>query len=239
MTTNSAVMQATIPMVEALFLPKIPVEEVIRRVEAESIAALDLVADCKITSDAEYSDAGELLKAVKRMGAELEAARTAVTKPVNEHLRQFNALFSPTQARLDLIESRFKALTSTYVRAKAAEQQRLLREAAVAAMAHAAVTAPLNASPAQVEAARTAAADAVLSVHATMSQAALHAAPSVAGISHTERWDWAVADLSLVPREFLMVDQSKVTAAVKAGTRQIAGVNIFPVTQTRVVSGKS
>lgn len=40
-------------------------------------------------------------------------------------------------------------------------------------------------------------------------------------------WTGEVVDESLVPREYLVVDQTKINAAVKAGQRSIPGVNIY------------
>ena len=48
---------------------------------------------------------------------------------------------------------------------------------------------------------------------------------SVKGITKT--WAYEVEDLSLVPREYLMLDEAKVKEAIKAGTRIISGIKIF------------
>lgn len=48
---------------------------------------------------------------------------------------------------------------------------------------------------------------------------------SVKGITKT--WAYEVEDLSLVPREYLMIDEAKVKEAIKAGTRIISGIKIF------------
>jgi len=40
-------------------------------------------------------------------------------------------------------------------------------------------------------------------------------------------WDFELTDLSLVPREFLMLDEAKVKAAIKLEVRNIPGVRIF------------
>lgn len=47
----------------------------------------------------------------------------------------------------------------------------------------------------------------------------------VKGITRT--WVHEVEDLSLVPREYLMIDEAKVKEAIKAGTRIIPGIKIF------------
>lgn len=48
---------------------------------------------------------------------------------------------------------------------------------------------------------------------------------SVKGI--TKSWAHEVEDISLVPREYLMIDEAKVKEAIKAGTRIIPGIKIF------------
>ena len=41
------------------------------------------------------------------------------------------------------------------------------------------------------------------------------------------RWTWEEQDINLVPREYLMLDASKITKQVNAGVRQIPGIKIF------------
>ena len=47
-------------------------------------------------------------------------------------------------------------------------------------------------------------------------------------------WKHEVIDASAVPREYLMVDDKAITAAVKAGIRNVAGVRIFEDAEMRV-----
>jgi hypothetical protein len=47
-------------------------------------------------------------------------------------------------------------------------------------------------------------------------------------------WDFKIIDPLLVPREFLIVDEKMVRAAVKAGVRQIAGIEIFEDTRISI-----
>lgn len=192
-----------------------------------AVAVLDhLTATNKITDDDEYTSALDLLKHIKQMANELEDARTSITKPVNENLREINAQFTEPSSRLQLIERRLKTLTATYVNEKRAEQQRMVAEAA-AELARSQASGAGQSTPEAAE-----------KYVATVQQAATSSAPAVAGVSFTEKWDWSVVDLSLVPREYLCVDTTKVNAAVKGGARQIPGLNIFSTTQARIVAGK-
>lgn len=200
-------------------------QELINNTNAQAIAVLDAVAGLQITTDEEYESAVDILKEVKRAANDLEAARTAITKPMNDAVKAVNAQFTEPSSRLEIAERRLKQMTAKYVADKRAEQQRMIAEAALAAAA---------ARASQPDAAT----DVAKAVEQAVTLAAAAAAPVVSGVSFSERWDWSVSDLSLIPREYLRVDDTKINAAVKAGVRSIPGVRIFSTTSTRVVAGK-
>jgi hypothetical protein len=56
--------------------------------------------------------------------------------------------------------------------------------------------------------------------------------------SAVKRWTGVVEDESLVPREYLIVDQKAINAAVKAGVREIPGVKIEQVSGLSVRAGR-
>lgn len=199
-------------------------QEFLDKMNATSSSLLDNVADIAIVTDDDYESALEVLKTVKSMANELEAVRTSITKPINENLRAVNALFSEPSSRLQIAEKRLKSLTVKYVADKREEQQRMIAEAAALL-----VTNP------QTKQSTPESAQAYV---ASIAQVAAIKPPVVSGVSFSERWDWSLVDLSLVPREYLCIDAAKVNAAIKGGARQIPGLNIFPVTQTRVVASK-
>lgn len=201
--------------------------ELISHTNNNAVMALDhLTTFNKIITDEDYQASIDLLKQIKQMMHELEDARTSITKPINENLREINAQFTEPSSRLQMVERRLKALTANYVTEKRAEQQRMVAEAAA------------ELARSQGAGAGQSAPEATDKYVATVQQAATASAPVVSGVSFSEKWDWSVTDLALVPREYLCIDTAKVNAAVKSGTRQIPGLNIFPTTQTRVVAGK-
>lgn len=51
--------------------------------------------------------------------------------------------------------------------------------------------------------------------------------------STVKRWEFRIVDPSLVPREFMRVDESLIRAAVKQGVRSIEGVEIFEALSLR------
>lgn len=50
-------------------------------------------------------------------------------------------------------------------------------------------------------------------------------------------WDFEITDESQVPREYLMVDESKIRRVVRAGIRNIPGVRVYE-RQTLAVRGR-
>jgi hypothetical protein len=51
-------------------------------------------------------------------------------------------------------------------------------------------------------------------------------------------WTFRIIDSSLVPDEYKVIDEKKIAAVVKAGVRNIPGVDIFPTSQLVVTSRK-
>jgi hypothetical protein len=60
--------------------------------------------------------------------------------------------------------------------------------------------------------------------------------PKTDGVAPTERWAFEVVDPQLVPREYLMVDEKRVGAIVRAmkGETRIHGIRVFSVKGERV-----
>nr|BDD43630.1 hypothetical protein 10 [Dehalococcoidia bacterium] len=46
-------------------------------------------------------------------------------------------------------------------------------------------------------------------------------------------WDFKLINLSLVPHQYLQLDEKKVRQAIKAGTRKISGIDIFEKADVR------
>jgi ATPase subunit of ABC transporter with duplicated ATPase domains len=62
-------------------------------------------------------------------------------------------------------------------------------------------------------------------------------APKVAGVSFREVWDFEITDEDLIPREYLVVDETKIRRVVTAlkGDAKIPGVRVFK--QKRIAAG--
>jgi predicted phage tail protein len=85
--------------------------EVMEYVEGQVSLAEELVtqsANLVIHTKTEASGAAEWLKDVKRKAKELEDKRTSITKPINQSLKEINALFKKPSQLLGQIESNIK-----------------------------------------------------------------------------------------------------------------------------------
>lgn len=210
-----------------------------------------------IATAGDYEGAGKSLIAIKGMQKQLEEKRTAITKPLNDALKAVNDLFRPAKTWLEEAEKIHKDQMVAYREAEAAkarEQQRLLdeaarkeREALAAKAAEAERKAKEKADALRAAAkneeerraaelkAQRAEAAAAAKAEEMRAQAAQVVAPKViapdtksVGQSVRETWNFELADLSLVPREYLMLDEKKVRAVVQAlkGTTNIPGIRV-------------
>lgn len=154
----------------------------------------------------------------KKLNRKLEEVRKEYVKAPNEYVKSVNALAKAYQDRLTVIESGLKKKISAYQvkveleRRKQEEADRKAREE---------LQAKVNAEAA------------ALNVEAPVIAPAV--APELPKVTRTEagtasqrkEWRFEVIDETQVPREYLMVDHAKIRQAVKAGVREIPGVNIF------------
>lgn len=170
----------------------------------------------QVTSRETFEAAGEVLKAIKAYLAEVGKLLDPVIAATN------------TAHKAALAQK--KTLTEDALKAEITLKQRMAtfrnqeRAAALAAQAK------------KVLAAQAAARQAGTAPVALVPPAA--AAPKAEGVTFTERWDYEVTDLSLVPREYLMIDDKKVGAVVKAMKAEtpIPGIRVFPVDSVRVTA---
>lgn len=170
-----------------------------------------------VNSDGSQVTAVALAGEVKKASKKIEDARKGYVGPLNEHVREVNALAAEVRAPLERAEAALKKQLNAYAAQQeldrrkaeekarqeaAAEQERLNAEAAAGVEAP---VVPEVVMPETVSAVRTASGTAFMQGH----------------------WTFEVTDLSKVPAEFLMLDEKKIRAAIKTGTRSIPGLNIF------------
>jgi hypothetical protein len=175
--------------------------------ERELLAAR--TANLKIRDATGYSAAAEWLKSIKGFLQRIEAARTRITKPLNEALREINGQAKATAAPFLESEQRIKSAMIAYSN----EQDRMRRE-------------EQRKLDEKAESDRRRLLEAASQVIAPVAQVA---APKIAGISIPEVWDFEITDEDLVPREYCEVSTKRIRSQVMAtkGLTQIAGVRVF------------
>lgn len=193
----------------------------------EAQALCDEHKEVVIENRVQFSAGAEVLRSIKGLLKGLEAERVKVTGPMNAALDQVNDWFRGPRAKLEKAERTMKDALAKFENAETAkirEQERLAAEQARVEREE------LERRAAKAEAAGKVEKAAELTTRAA---AVVPATPALApvkarGASFTDVWDTKVVDASKVPREYLVVDEAKIRAVVKAlkGAIQIPGVEI-------------
>ena len=221
----------------------LPQDEV--RVLANKRDMAQAMVEGTVVTDAKTcATAAELLTHVAKQRREIEARRTAMTKPLNEGLRQLNAFFKQFTEPLDEAdkELRRKILVWRNVEEQRVAEEQRKRDEETRQLAHEAETKRLAA-----EKARGAKAELLREQSHELEQEALTVAnktidlaparvtaTSAGNMTSRKVWTFRVTDESLVPREYLVVDERKIRAAVNSGLREILGVEIVQESQLAV-----
>ena len=199
---------------------------------APQVKEMTAAADVKISTPAQFTQAGAWLRIIKALLGKIETARTRITKPLTEALRAVNQQAREQSAPLEAAETKLKRAMGAYT----AEQERLRREEQTKADA----AARKQQEQLQQRAAKAAATGKIEKAQQLQHQAATvvapvvqRAAPKVAGIVQKEVWKFEVVNSALVPREYLMVDETRIRKVVQAlkGDASIPGVRVYSDTQ--------
>lgn len=195
--------------------------EAIRAEIAPIVAKANIIAD--IQSPEAEARAVEFLVQIKRRYDMMDAARTFLVKPLNEHVKKINAQFKQDLVPLDEAEAKVKAGMTAW---RGSEAFKKLEEARVTLEQEA-----LHA----VKTGDTGAIAAIGAEHAMAAQMAPTQVESMSGKAHfRDTTKFEVTDESLIPDAFWSVDEKKIGAAVKAGAKEIPGVRIW-TEQTPVI----
>lgn len=182
----------------------------------------------RIVSPEAYEHAGSLLKTIKGALRQIETQRTSITAPMNEALRNANAQAKAASAPFEAAEKRIKGAMITYSDEQERirqEEQRKADEAArkqrekLEAQAAKAAAAGKDDKAEQLE-------ERAASVVAPMIQ---RETPRVSGVSTREVWKFEITDPSLIPRQYLEVDEAKIRRVVQAmkNDANIPGVRVY------------
>ena len=171
-----------------------------------------------IESDDEAGDYAETAKALKEVAKTIEKARVAEKEQIIKDGRTVETFFATlSQPLKDAINkvvgaiNRFQSAKLAAERVATAAREKAEREAAALFDEPAPMSAPVVAR----EAAR------VVSTGGALASA-------------STKWTHEVVDPSLVPRNYLMVNDGAVKAAVAGGLRAIPGVRIFETVRTAI-----
>jgi hypothetical protein len=168
---------------------------------------------------------------------ELENLRHKIVDPMNAEVRAINALFNEATDLLDALRvrggQRLKAFDQEQKAAYDRNWQEALRRQEEAARKEAEAQARADATSdpvqrqealAQAEAASREQTAAYLD---TPREPAKHVRTEDGSAIQKRKWTFEIVDAALVPRTFCTPDLDHIRAAVKAGVREIAGVNIY------------
>lgn len=153
-----------------------------------------------VKSDEDVVKATEFLVQVKTKIDSLEEERQSYTKPINESLRRLNA--------------RFKELTEPLKNA-----EKIVKEAILSYRAERETKRLEDETKLQKKNGNS---------NIILQDALPNIIESKSGESRTSvKWVFEVEDEKKVPREYLVVDDTKVNEAIRSGTRKIPGLKIF------------
>ena len=167
----------------------------------------------QVTNAAEFELAGAIQSEGAKLIRKLENARKEVTAPIDDLKKQIMAKEKELRADIEAEVSRIKSLNSAYATEqarKAEEERRRIEEA------------ERRAAEAQVAAEAAAQAD-PFGFNAPTAPAATPLIPTpTVKTAHSssnrvvEKWDFFICDVNLVPRQFLVVDESRIRAFLAA-----------------------
>jgi hypothetical protein len=234
---------------ELIKFEEVKADSLSRRVEwiaKRDALAARAVAVVAVATDSDLETAGKLQTEITRLLKDLEAARMALTRPIDERKREIMAQEKELAAALEKELFRLKKLNGDYATRKAAEAEAARRRIEAEARAQAEreqaaleEQAKKSASlfgPVATFAPAPAAAPAPVQPAAPIPQA-----PKTSANSFVETWKFDVTDQLQVPREFLVVDETKIRAwlayqkklGADISTLQVAGLRLYKETQVR------
>lgn len=201
----------------------------VRELTEETSAILSQAEGFKISTAVTYQLAADELKRIKGAAKKLDTIRKTITQPMDAAKAAVMDFFRAPSEQLTKAETKLKAAMVAYSN----EQDRIAREERERAEAEAraererlAVAASKAAERGEFDSAERIAEQA----SAVVAPAVIHReAPKVAGVSFREVWRFEITDSQSIPREFLLVDETKIRRLVQTmkGDTNIPGVRVY------------
>lgn len=216
--------------------PDLTADQSVAALAPERETLLARVTNLKIRDQGAYSEAAGWLKSIKGFLKSIEDARTRITKPINDSLREVNAQAKEAAAPFVESEAKIKKAMIAYSDEQdrlAREEQRRQNEIAEKERRRLQEIADRAAAKGQ----ETKAEQFQERAQAVTAPIAQQAAPKVAGIAIPKVWVFEITDEDLIPREYLVVDETRIRRVVTAlkGDTNIPGVRVFE--QKRISAG--
>jgi len=210
----------------------LPYKATLEEMKAKATAAI-------VTNEDTARLAVEMASQAKRLSKQIEDQRKAVIKEPQEYVKGINTLAKSFTEPLDGIELTLKAKINAWQR----EQEKIRQERERKAREEAAALQKRLEDEAKVEQARLNAEAKAKGVEAQKVepiQVPEVIIPQPKTITRTEEgsasirkvWTWKLLDFAKLPDEYKKIDEVKLNQAVKAGMREIAGVEIYEETKT-------
>lgn len=204
------------------------IEQQVQQLTVTVDGVLQAANEYKIASPEAYVLSADRLKAIKGIQRQIEEAEKAITKPMNDALKAARDLFRAPRAAADKAESLIKRAILTYQQEQSriqAEAQRKADESArkerekLAEQARKAEAAGKTEKAEEIQQRAAAVVAPIVQV----------SPPKIAGMSTREVWKFEVTDAAMVPREYMVVDETRIRKVVQAlkSDCNIPGVRVY------------
>lgn len=204
------------------------IEQEVKQLSATVEGVLQAATEYKITTPEAYTASAERLRDIKGIQKKIEDAEKSITKPMNDALKAARDLFRAPKAAADKAESLIKAAISDYQAAQRRIQAEAQRKADEDArkererLAKLQGAAEKRGDTAKAETFQERAA-------AVVAPVVIVAPPKAEGVTSRTVWKFEVMDAAKVPREYLVVDESRIRKVVQAlkSDCNIPGVRVY------------
>lgn len=208
--------------------------EAAKQEEEGAIVLLSTAQSLVIQSAGEYEQAVKFRDMAKKREREIEARRVAITGPINAGLKAVNDMFRPARETCKSAVAVVDDGCRGYLREVQRRQQEEVRRAQAERQKQLLEDAERAAKVAEAEG-DAAKADRIIEAAFLPEQAprpvaiATEAAPKVAGHSVRTTWDYRVTDPTIVPREYLMLNDKMLAAKARTekANAHVPGIEFF------------
>jgi hypothetical protein len=209
-------------------------------VRANTSPVLARAQALQVRDNATCTDANAMLLALAGAKKQVEEQRAVLVKPLKDHVKKLESMFKAVMEPLEAADATLRSRVLTWRRAEfeRAEAERATAEAAAIAAAAEAEELRAKAERARGKKAHALAAEAtaaqevandaaVAAASVTAPTRRMEVGTEGAGVATRTRWTFEVVNAAQVPAAYLQPNEKMISAAVRSGIRDIAGVRIY------------